>query len=153
MMGEDSIRGKLGNSRIGVAITADIRPLNHLALKPYSCPILPGHPCLFTSSSCAGMLLSMRPCQTERAQSHTLFLKGLIASLLINQALFSHGTKAHKERSMHYIHCLDQGLVLLILQRASLESLKAVGCCACVLLKTWQKEIDLPPYIPAAPVR
>lgn len=51
VMGEDSIKGKLGNSRIGVAITADIRPLNHLALKPYSCPILPVCPCLSTSSS------------------------------------------------------------------------------------------------------
>lgn len=41
-MGEDSIRGKLGNSRLGVAIMADIRPLNHLALKPIlSAPVSP----------------------------------------------------------------------------------------------------------------
>lgn len=32
VMGEDLIRGKLGNSRIGVAIMADIRPLNHQPL-------------------------------------------------------------------------------------------------------------------------
>lgn len=39
VMGEDFIRGELGNTRIGVAIgmMADIRPLNH---QPLQLPIL-----------------------------------------------------------------------------------------------------------------
>lgn len=37
-MGEECIRIKLRNCRIGIAIMADIRPLNHLALIPVLLP-------------------------------------------------------------------------------------------------------------------
>lgn len=78
VMGEDSIRGKLGNSRIGVAIAADIRPLNHPALKPYSYPVLPYCPCLSTSSisppcSCIGDPVRFK----EFNQSASLWTPGL----------------------------------------------------------------------------
>lgn len=157
-MGEDSIRGKLGNSRIGVAITADIRPLNHPALQPYSCPILPVCPCVSTSSSSLSLqnALVFETLSDRKSSISQPILCGLLAELLINQALFSHSTERHIERRTHYLHCLDQGLVLLILQRASVESLTAVGSgvyshrcmCKSVPVKSWQREqVDWPPYI------
>lgn len=43
VMGERYIRRKLGNSRIGGAITADIRDLNHLTFPTFQLPSLSSH--------------------------------------------------------------------------------------------------------------
>lgn len=118
-MGEDSIRGKLGNSRIGVAITAYIRPLNHLTLKPYSCPILPVAPLSTSvpfslSRSCLWDLVRLE--ELDHSAS-SLRSPGLEVDKL--RPLLSQHLNTHRKDWTHYLLYLEQALVVLILQRAS----------------------------------
>lgn len=142
----DSISGKLGNSRLEVAIMADIRPLNHLALQLYSCPIPPVCPRLSTSPPpppSPSVPLVFETLSDWKCPISQLVLCGVPAWLLINQVPFSLRNKTQTEKKTHHLHCLDQGLVLLILQRASAERLKAAEDFACPLVC----ETPSPPHL------
>lgn len=149
VMAEDSIRGKLGNSRIGVAITADIRPLNHGPVKPYSRPIRPDCPCLATSSislsSFALTLVLKTLSDRKKTQSVDLFSADSWLSCWYIKPQ-SPGTKTHREDDTLSTHWLDTGLLLLILQggrlhrssgQSSLCECPAVGWCVSDALNPW----------------
>lgn len=85
---EESIRSKLRNSRIGGAITADIRPLNHPTFQPLSYlweSFLAAHisPCLPSS------VLVFENLPDWKSSVHQLLFWELLPKLLINQALIS----------------------------------------------------------------
>lgn len=75
-MGEECIRIKLRNCRIGIAIMADIRPLNHLALIPVLLPAAVLS--LFTSTYQRDIL--------RRARAGSVFSEHFFANFCITAA-------------------------------------------------------------------
>lgn len=146
VMGEDSIRGKLGNSRIGVAITADIRPLNHLAVKRYSCPIRPRCPCLAASSISPPRALVFETLSGRKKLNQSACSQQT-PGLAVDISSLNLSAPKHTERRTHYSHRLDGGLVLLILRgggasaqiltRSSLRDCPVVCVCGseCMMCK------------------
>lgn len=86
VMGEGYIRRKLGNSRIGGAITADIRALNHLTFLTFQLPSISLHaliaPRLPTSVSCVRDRVGLKDLNTVRTAAWAVDKPTLISQHL-----------------------------------------------------------------------